>query len=113
MAGIGSFKRRVTLKMNPTKVANGSGGFSVSGYGSTIETWANVNQKGGQRVFDQTGKDMIEKRKQFDVFYRAALATGLSKDTVIEYLGKEYQIDSFDRLDEDKRIIRIEAVTND
>ena|ERR1044072_670960 len=110
---IGEFNRRITLKMNPTKVSNGSGGYTVSGYGSTISTWSRVNDKGGNRFFDQTGKDGLERRKTFDVFYRSAINSVLDKDAIIVYDGKEYQVDDFNKVEEEKTIIRIEGVTAD
>jgi SPP1 family predicted phage head-tail adaptor len=107
---IGKFNKRVTFR-NPTKVADVAGGHSES-YTDLLETWAAVEDRGGDRIFEN-GVDAIINRKTIYAFYRSALAAGLTKDTRIVYDGKEYAIDRITKVDEIKKIIQIEAVTDD
>lgn len=110
---IGEFNRRVQIKMNPTKVQDGSGNVTISGYGTTLNTWAKVIDHGGNRVFDATSKDRLFKRKSFEVFYRTDIADNLDVDTLIVYDGREYQVDDTTIVKEVKRIIKVDAVTED
>ena len=101
-----SFTKRVTFQ-NPTKVADGAGGYTES-YSTLLSCYAHVKDKGGRRYFDNA-TDGIEDQKTIYVYYQEDLFDNLLPDTYITYAGKEYSIDRYALLNETKKIIRFDV----
>jgi SPP1 family predicted phage head-tail adaptor len=103
---IGEFKQQVTFK-NPTKVADGAGGYSES-YATLLSTWASVKDASGSRYF-LNAEGGMSKKKVVRVFYRDELYDALSEETIVVYNGEEYTIDYYTLINETKKIIRFDV----
>lgn len=104
----GQYSKRVTFRNYPT-ADDDAGGETESAPVNFLTTYANVKPGRANRVFE-TGEDMMIKRKTIRVFSRALLTANLKKETHIIYDGIEYSIEDFGPDEEDKRVIKIEAI---
>src|SRR5687767_4422823 len=104
---IGGFRHRVSFRYYPA-TTDLAGGQNEGAAVTILATWARVRDKGSSRSLNDY-VDTVQKRKQIDVYYRAALSD-LDKNTFILYNGVEYTIESNELLEEVKTIIRFDAV---
>jgi SPP1 family predicted phage head-tail adaptor len=106
MAAIGEMNKRVEFK-NPTKVADGAGGYTES-YSTLLSCWAHVKEKGGSRYL-MDGQSGMEDRKTVYVYFQDNLWDNLTPETYVVYDSKEFSIDFYSLLNETKKIIRFDV----
>jgi SPP1 family predicted phage head-tail adaptor len=103
---IGAMDKRVTFQ-NPTKVADGAGGYTES-YTTLLSCYAHVKSEGGSRYFEQATDGILDKKTIY-VLYQDALYDYLHADTYIVYAGKNYSINFYTLINETKKIIRFDV----
>jgi SPP1 family predicted phage head-tail adaptor len=103
---IGAFDKRVTFQ-NPTKVADGAGGYTES-YATLLSCYAHVKDGGGRRYFENATDGILDKKVIY-VLYQDALYDELLPDTYVVYAGKDYAINFYSLLNETKKIIRFDV----
>lgn len=102
----GDFRQRVEFK-NVAKTQDDEGGHDED-YTTLLTTWAYVKTDGGSRDFN-AGMDEIRDRKSIYVYYRSALSA-VTIDTKLVYSGKEYKIEAWNMVDEEKKIMKYKVV---
>lgn len=110
MISAGELKKPIILK-SPVETVNDEGGTVITHPVDTISTFAKVQGFHEGRV-SEANYSTMNYGKNFYIRYSTGREL-INKDWLLRYEGENYTIHEIERMNEDKRFIRIMAKLND